>query len=213
MNVQPREYSRSSTPLKHPKEAPNTPHFCTSPLQTQPRHMLSAQKNNEGNVFMEIHHHVPLVGPIYLPDALIIIIYCYIGKLHVILISFNISPELRNQSMLSLLISPIYLIFNTDTQQLRGWNPLKRNDSTSVAPVVAWDLHLLVECSLINTLRQRQNGRLFQDGILKWIFLNQSERIAIKISLKFLPRVPINSIPALVQIMAWRQAIIWTNDG
>ena len=150
---------------------------------------------------------------IFIRRPLIIIIYCYIGKLHVILISFNISPGLRNQSMLSLLISPIYLIFNTDTQQLRGWNPLKRNDSTSVAPVVAWDLYLLVECSLINILRPRQNGRLFQDGILKWIFLNQSERIAIKILLIFLPRVPINSIPALVQIMAWRQAIIWTNDG
>ena len=41
--------------------------------------------------------------------------------------------------------------------------------------------------------------------------------ISIKISLKFVPKDPINNIPALVQIMAWapsrRQAIIWTNDG
>ena len=38
-----------------------------------------------------------------------------------------------------------------------------------------------------------------------------------KISLKFVPKVRINNIPALVQIMdlvptRW-QAIIWTNDG
>ena len=41
--------------------------------------------------------------------------------------------------------------------------------------------------------------------------------ISIKISLKFVPKGPINNIPALVQVMAlvptrW-QAIIWTNDG
>ena len=36
----------------------------------------------------------------------------------------------------------------------------------------------------------------------------------IKISLNFVSKDPINNIPALVQIMAWRrQAIIWTNDG
>ena len=35
----------------------------------------------------------------------------------------------------------------------------------------------------------------------------------IKISLKFIPKFGNNNIPALVQIMAWRQAIIWTNDG
>ena len=30
--------------------------------------------------------------------------------------------------------------------------------------------------------------------------------MSIKISLKFVPRGPINNIPALVQIMAWRQS-------
>ena len=43
------------------------------------------------------------------------------------------------------------------------------------------------------------------------------EVIRQKKSLKFVPKVPINNIPALIQIMAWRrpvrQAIIWTNDG
>ena len=55
----------------------------------------------------------------------------------------------------------------------------------------------------VNTLRQRQNGRLFADDTFKRIFLNENIRILIKISLKFVPKVPINNIPALVQIMAW----------
>ena len=58
----------------------------------------------------------------------------------------------------------------------------------------------------INTLRPRQNGRHFPDAIFKRIFLNQNEWISIKISLKFVPNVPINNIPALVQIMAWRRS-------
>ena len=56
-----------------------------------------------------------------------------------------------------------------------------------------------------NTLRPRQNGRHFPDGIFKWIFVNENARISIKISLKFDPRGPINDIPTLVQIMAWRR--------
>ena len=56
-----------------------------------------------------------------------------------------------------------------------------------------------------NTLRPRQNGRHFADDTFKPIFLNENIRISIKISLKFVPNVPINNIPALVQIMAWRR--------
>ena len=58
---------------------------------------------------------------------------------------------------------------------------------------------------LINTLRPRQNGRHFADDTFKRIFLNETFRISIKISLKFVPKGPINIIPALVQIMAWRR--------
>ena len=57
----------------------------------------------------------------------------------------------------------------------------------------------------INTLGHRQNGRHFADDILKCIFLNEIVWIAIKISLKFIPKGPINNIPSLVQIMAWRR--------
>ena len=60
--------------------------------------------------------------------------------------------------------------------------------------------------SLVNTLRPRQNGRRFADDTFKHIFLNENVRISIKISLKFVPRGPINNNPALVQIMAWHRS-------
>ena len=56
-----------------------------------------------------------------------------------------------------------------------------------------------------NTLRPRQNGRHFPNNIFKCIFLNENVWISIKISLRFVPKGPINNIPALVQIMAWRR--------
>ena len=58
---------------------------------------------------------------------------------------------------------------------------------------------------IVNTLRPRQNGRHFPDDIFKCIFLNGIFNISIKISLKFVPKDPINNIPTLVQIMAWRR--------
>ena len=63
----------------------------------------------------------------------------------------------------------------------------------------------LTRCGPFNTLRPRQNGRHFPDDILKCIFLNENIWISIKISLKFVPKGPINNIPALVKAMAWRR--------
>ena len=67
----------------------------------------------------------------------------------------------------------------------------------------------------VNTLRPKQNKYHLAD-IFKCIFLNENVLISIKISLKFIPKGPINNILTLVQIMAWhwlgRQAITWTND-
>ena len=57
----------------------------------------------------------------------------------------------------------------------------------------------------VNTLRPRQNGRNTPDDMFKWIFFNENIQISIKISLKFVPEYPVNNIPALVQIMAWRR--------
>ena len=57
----------------------------------------------------------------------------------------------------------------------------------------------------VNTLRPRQNWRYFADDIFKCIFLNENAWISLKISLKFVSKVRIDNIPALVQIMAWRR--------
>ena len=57
----------------------------------------------------------------------------------------------------------------------------------------------------LNSFRPRQNGRRFADDTFKRIFLDENARISMKISLKFVPKGPINNIPALVQIMAWRR--------
>ena len=56
-----------------------------------------------------------------------------------------------------------------------------------------------------NTLRPRQDGRLFPDDIFKSIFVNENVQILIKTSLMFVPKAPINNIPSLVQIVAWRR--------
>ena len=64
-----------------------------------------------------------------------------------------------------------------------------------------WDLS-----TGINTLRPRRNEQPFAYDIFKCIFFNENVIIYFKVSLKFVPKGPINNIPALVQIMAWRRS-------
>ena len=68
------------------------------------------------------------------------------------------------------------------------------------------DQRFLSSAPSFNSLRPRQNGRHFADDTFKRIFSNENVRISIKISLKFVPKGPINNNPALVQIMAWRRS-------
>ena len=44
---------------------------------------------------------------------------------------------------------------------------------------------------------------ILADNILKCIFLNEDGKILFQISLKLVPRSPIDNKPALVQVMAW----------
>ena len=71
----------------------------------------------------------------------------------------------------------------------------------------SWDIYPWYEFDnyYFNTLRPRQNGRCSAEDTFKRIFLNENMIILIKSSLKFVPEGPINNIPALVQIMAWRR--------
>ena len=54
----------------------------------------------------------------------------------------------------------------------------------------------------VNILGPRQNGHNFTDNNFKCISLNENAWISIMLSLKSVPKGPINYIPTLVQIMA-----------
>ena len=70
----------------------------------------------------------------------------------------------------------------------------------------SWPNSLWGQWFSYNTMRPRQNGHRFADDTFKRIFFDENVRIPIEISLKFDPKGPINNIPALVQIMAWRRS-------
>ena len=53
-----------------------------------------------------------------------------------------------------------------------------------------------------NTLRPRQNGCHFADDTSECTLLNENVWIFIEIYLKFIPKGPVNDIPALIQIIA-----------
>ena len=92
---------------------------------------------------------------------------------------------------------------------IAGLLPMGSSQWAGFVGSVKWEIHsghtLWLPRVLLNSLRPRQNGHHFTDNIFKWIFLNENVWIPIKISLKFVPQGPINNIPALVQIMAWRR--------
>ena len=77
-------------------------------------------------------------------------------------------------------------------QQTIWFEDLIHNDTATILDII-----------FFNTLRPIQNGCHFPDDIFKCIFINENVWIYIKISLKCVPKVRINNIPALVQIMAW----------
>ena len=86
---------------------------------------------------------------------------------------------------------------------------LQSNDKTWIASSLFYNFFFPCTWSytyfllIINTLRPRQNGRLFADDIFKCIFLDENVWISIKISLKFVQKCPINDILALIYIIAW----------
>ena len=56
---------------------------------------------------------------------------------------------------------------------------------------------------IFNSCPPGQNGRHFTDDVFKYIFLNDMFNISIQISLKFVPKGPIDKYSALVQVIAW----------
>ena len=61
-----------------------------------------------------------------------------------------------------------------------------------------WDIGSQRCHLLLNTSRPRPNGHHFADDVFKCIFLNEDIWNSLKIYLKFVPKVPIDNIPALV---------------
>ena len=80
-----------------------------------------------------------------------------------------------------------------------------RLNTTKITKFTTRDTLVTMVCWL-NTLRPRRNEQHFADDIFKRIFFNKDVWIAIKTLQKFVPKGPINNIPALVQIMAWRRS-------
>ena len=93
---------------------------------------------------------------------------------------------------------------NLDIQSISWWNntwAYSMGYTATAVPLKLTD----ITANLFNTLRPGQNGRHFPDDIFMWIFLNENVWISNNVSLKFVPKDPMNNIPSLVQIMAWRQ--------
>ena len=57
----------------------------------------------------------------------------------------------------------------------------------------------------INSSPPGQNGRPFTDDVFKCIFMNEKFCIWIQISLKFVPKGPIDKKSALDLVMAWHR--------
>ena len=98
-------------------------------------------------------------------------------------------------------LPPEVVIMTTFHQKLSLWQPLKWLVMTTLA---SWQL-LVFHTWNFNTLWPWQNGHHFADDIFKCIFLKEIVWISLNISLNFVLTVQISNIPALVQIMAWRQ--------
>ena len=139
-----------------------------------------------------------------------------IGKLTIIVSDNGLSPGRRQAIIWSnagiLLIGPSGTNFSAILIEIQTFPSKKIRYKMSSAKCCPFrfGLNVLISlcgASLINTLsRPRQNGRHFPDNILKCIFLNENIWISFKISLNVVLTGPINKIPALVQIMAWRRS-------
>ena len=100
--------------------------------------------------------------------------------------------------------------FNTETE-MSFWRNFRHGAGTSEnfrSSSSPWHnaVHpwYIAQSLMFNTLGPRQDGRHLAN-IFKRIFLNDFFQKSIAISLKFIPKGPIENIPALVQITAWRR--------
>ena len=105
---------------------------------------------------------------------------------------------------ISLKFVPKYQINNIPSLvQIMGW---RRPGDKPISETMIWLVYWRIYASFgLNELRPRQNGRHFPGDIFKRIFVHENVKISIQITLKFIPKGPINKKSELVQIMAWCQ--------
>ena len=66
--------------------------------------------------------------------------------------------------------------------------------------------HVASLAKWVNTSPLDKMAAILADDTFNCIFLNENNKIQIQISLKYVPRNPIDNKPELVQVMAWRRA-------
>ena len=124
-----------------------------------------------------------------------------VGNLNVIDSDNGLSPGRRQAIIWTnsgiLLIGPLATNFSEIVIEIQAFSFRKIRLKVSAAK---WRPF----CLGLNVLTHwGKRGLHFADDIFKHIFLNENGRIPIKISLKSVPKGPINTIPALVQTMAF----------
>ena len=136
-----------------------------------------------------------------------------VRKLSVTLVACNITHEICDVIMgtMASQITSLAIVYSTIYSKLHvtflcaGNSPvtgefLAQSASNAENVCIRWrhyEVCALLCLAVVNPLRPRQNGRHIPDDIIKCIFLNENVWISLKISLKFVFKVPINNIPAL----------------
>ena len=137
-----------------------------------------------------------------------IYIYIYIYRIFGVTFLYGFLLFVSFHSMFSM-FRDIFYKSSIESQQMSlivEWNNLQRKKSyRNVTPNILYIYHPMLPWRvIINSLRHRQNGHHFVDDIFTYIFVNENVWFSIKISPMFVPKGPINYIPALFQVMAWR---------
>ena len=71
--------------------------------------------------------------------------------------------------------------------------------------MLLWKGQMLFQAQWVNSSPLGKMAAILTDDTFKYIFFDENDRILIRISLKFVPRSPVDNKPALVQVMAWRR--------
>ena len=82
---------------------------------------------------------------------------------------------------------------------------LANHKATVLRNILFWSEHGWLSSWGINSSAMGKMAATFTDDILERILLNENIRIPIQCSMKFVPKCPIDNLPALVLIMAWRR--------